>query len=507
MADLFVSKTQTNGYVIGDDANDGSTKQLAKLTLESALTVATPGDTITINDGTYEAATFFAPVDVGLHIKPENPYKTTLTSTNTTRVIHQAATANGLKLGKFIIDSEANSAQCITCDSAVNVESLILDGTKLIGYTTAALQTTKLINLLADRCIIENAAATRIILVTAVAAGVIELKNCEINCTGATQDGIGVTSTTAGVIFKVHGLKGTFSSAAGKYCVKSNGAAEAHIYDNEFTCAIGSGLTVDNSAVAADAYVYNNDIKGTGDTNSTYGILIGEDGTTANDNSITVKRYDGNKVTNFNHGQMFGFITGAKGGRKCVSVSNKYGFLIKSCTSSHFCGGLSVGARTANHYLKGTTSCTIANGITVQSVNALALFADADGANNCATSFFSNMNTVCELNPGTVIDINASQDVTIQNHNTDKRVAVTGAIYVYGASTYTTANEFNTEAKVSGCIEVDSGYRNYANGNYNLKGSSKLRRAGVKWFTGVGPDTSGEPLPSYNIDIGHMQTA
>lgn len=64
----YVSQSATNGYQIGNGANDGLAKATPKLTITGAQTAASSGDTVIVNDGTYASMTFTK----GLTITPEN---------------------------------------------------------------------------------------------------------------------------------------------------------------------------------------------------------------------------------------------------------------------------------------------------------------------------------------------------------------------------------------------------------------------------------------------------
>jgi hypothetical protein len=131
MPTKYVSKTATNGYAIGSDANDGSTKALAKLTLEAAITAAAAGDIIVINDGTYTAATYYD-VAKALTINAETDYGVTLKCTGAVaQVIRVGVAGMEIKLGKLIIDAESNaSASCVGINGTT-ARTVTLDGTRL----------------------------------------------------------------------------------------------------------------------------------------------------------------------------------------------------------------------------------------------------------------------------------------------------------------------------------------------------------------------------------------
>ena len=82
MAKYYVSNEANNGYIVGDDTNDGLTKQTAWLTANKALTdgVAS-GNKITFNDGVYDYSLNDGLVEASLEnleIDFESEYKTTI---------------------------------------------------------------------------------------------------------------------------------------------------------------------------------------------------------------------------------------------------------------------------------------------------------------------------------------------------------------------------------------------------------------------------------------------
>lgn len=143
MATYYVSKTATNGYVVGNDTNSGLTKALAKLTINNAaVTTASDGDTVIINDGTYaETLT----ITKAVTINPETDYGVTITGTGTPTNVVITSDADGgtFTFGKIIIDGEALSATsaALQCGVSTNtVHSVVLNGTKIIGGAQYAIR-------------------------------------------------------------------------------------------------------------------------------------------------------------------------------------------------------------------------------------------------------------------------------------------------------------------------------------------------------------------------------
>lgn len=139
MATRYVSQTATNGYIIGVDTNDGLTKGAAKLTLESALSASTAGDTVIINDGLYTPTTLYT-VANGVTIQPENAMAVELRG-----VAGQAAVTNITHSGSGTttigpIYVNANGALASIQRAGVSTPvTLNLVGTEAAMGTTAAI--------------------------------------------------------------------------------------------------------------------------------------------------------------------------------------------------------------------------------------------------------------------------------------------------------------------------------------------------------------------------------
>ena len=105
MAIVYVSQTATNGYIIGNDSNDGSTKQLAKLTVESAITEASADDEVKGNDGSYSPVTFYT-TNKNLTFSGENAGLTTFAGiSGQTRIFHMTTNSHTLAFNSVILDS------------------------------------------------------------------------------------------------------------------------------------------------------------------------------------------------------------------------------------------------------------------------------------------------------------------------------------------------------------------------------------------------------------------
>lgn len=78
MATYFVSTSATNGFAVGNDSNQGVYKTSPFLTLFRAIEVAQNGDTIHLNDGSWQYSTHGKHLQKGVIIQAENDYKSTI---------------------------------------------------------------------------------------------------------------------------------------------------------------------------------------------------------------------------------------------------------------------------------------------------------------------------------------------------------------------------------------------------------------------------------------------
>lgn len=147
----YVSQTATNGYVVGNDANAGTAKGTAKLTLAAvkALPYA-EGDTIYVNDGTYTdtqlGSTGYFDIAAGkaVTLLPETDYGTTLAGHTQALLLRiRNDSTSPVTIGKFILDCEKTTtapgtyiATGIQSDTTTVQTSVTLAGTRIQNCST-----------------------------------------------------------------------------------------------------------------------------------------------------------------------------------------------------------------------------------------------------------------------------------------------------------------------------------------------------------------------------------
>lgn len=469
MATKYVSQTATNGYAVGSDANDGSTKDLAKLTLESAITAATAADTIVMNDGTYTAATYFD-VAKALTINAETDYGVTLKCTGAVgQVIRVGAAGVEIKLGKMIIDAESNaSASCVG-----------LNGTTA---RTVTLNGTRLRNPGAGRFAVESTGSGQVMRLNVVgvdfscsstAGGVYVMMGAgaHIDINGLTVDNSASSgaasnsrcpvylNTNAAATHRIRGVSGNWKVASGSYSVSfirtsgTRGIIERNRGMN-LTGGDNNGCLIrceNTSGVQADSLVIRRN-QGVNATTGGFLILVGADGASANDNKTNYAMIYNNDVSGTDsaslmHGVMIG---NSKGG---VIFGNKIlnsgiPVIAKLCSEAVY--------QIDNDILlphTGTSGCLRSKGCTnVQmagnrvilasgSTNALAVI-DRDPTiptlsltcTAIANTMYSPVNVPMALTVGGSSDASTAT-LLLNNYNAP---SYTAGAFVYQASTYNT---------------------------------------------------------------------
>ncbi len=143
MTTCYVSQSTANGYAVGSDSNNGTSQTTPWLTVDHALATAPSGSTIIVNDGTYQAATYFSFGNSGQILIPQTPGACTLqcAAGNTTAVLLQNAGGVACTVGNFNLDCTPGGAGVVAlqCNSILNAgnKSLGIDGPNLVNTGSA----------------------------------------------------------------------------------------------------------------------------------------------------------------------------------------------------------------------------------------------------------------------------------------------------------------------------------------------------------------------------------
>ena len=454
MATKYVSCTASNGYPIGNDANDGSTKALAKLTIDSAISAASAGDTIMINDGTYvenSAGNGWLVVNKFLTISAENDYKAIIRSSGTNRVIYNnTAGAGTMTWNKVVIDGEGNTAAGYTTNANATLHSLVFNGTKFIDTTSNLCAISHVnINLTATDCILSSSAITDYAFATSgwITTGSVTISGLTVNIAGMTS------SVSYGIYIPSQGIEATGPTCSIKNCnVTINNTSSVSCYaiytfqcqnvdisgNSVYMYGAGSlqGIRHDGYAAGVNcnrAKIYNNNVYYYGTAGGIM-ILLGSDGYVANSrntaNYCMVYNNYVEQVTRTSttavHGIMISWQTG---GIMYGNISKNLGinYLLKGTQGTTICcGNLAIGnfdSSGSNYFLyaKGSTGGIFAN-------NTCYL-----EKNSSACSLF----TAASNSAGISVD---STGVIVKNNIFFCDIAPSGHVYVANSNTATFSN-------------------------------------------------------------------
>lgn len=140
-ATYYVSQVATNGYVIGSDSNNGLTKGTAKLTISSAITASSAGDTIYLNDGTYDYTTGVLSISKGISLQSETDYGAIITNNGgLAYVVGLTAGITGtVTLGKIVITEKAANTNLLYLFAPTIKHPIVINGTKFLDYHKVAI--------------------------------------------------------------------------------------------------------------------------------------------------------------------------------------------------------------------------------------------------------------------------------------------------------------------------------------------------------------------------------
>lgn len=546
----YMSNSATNGFAIGNDANNGLTKATPKLTLAGVTTAinASANDSyaLTINDGTYSVAT----ANVGsfkynLTIDPVTDYGVTLSiaaSTTASFIAINASVASGatLSLGKIIVDC-ANTAVDMThayeglaLTPAANTYHAILRGITfknprfrhvydtrttgdLIGWWNQIVDTP---GLTGQRGSIIQAARvsgniaidgvyTSIIDASVPGAGAILVDVTAVNtCACIVRNCTGVVTIAAGV------GNGTYLG------VRVNNIAQTIIELNDLAVVWGGSGT-------PSAYIYNigstmsvssaNGIirKNKGFNGTTGGImaLIGSDATSVGDNYANDGLIEDNILTAANstttHGAMLGNNTG--GDIRANKVINCCIPLLRKANTGGRVYGNTVIDPIGDYgwYSKGSTNGGFYNNDIIITASAQpsavfsAMYVGINGTTNSTGIKAYNNNIYTEKLLPKLVNVAVGSDATFSNNNYYSSLPLSSASFSYQGSTYDSIAAWSA-ARESTALNINPNFdASQIAKNAALSGSGKNQ-----WWTSTGRrpvGKNGEPFADFHISIGANQ--
>ena len=519
MADAYVSQTATNGYAIGDDANDGLSKSTPKLTIESAITAVGIGDTIYINDGTYvDATNYLFASKSSVSFMPENDYQVTIQGqAGQTRVVHIAASNN--TFGKVVIDANSNISRCITIASTVT--GTTFSGTRFTGATESVSS-----SILGTDITFNNGFQIDLTDFTGHcleldldAAGSAVIQNGTITTANPTAGSaskqlIRVTPSVTGVDLTVSDITFSVTDGAGRgtTAIFSEGCSNYDIHDNTLSGTgndRGTFCNIQNHATLTvdSCKVYNNSGGMTLSSGLTgYLVGIGDETTSAGDNSISNIHVYGNDLHSADHGYWVGFNTGARFENN-IATNTDVALVSKGDTDSIFAGNLIKQCASSALYSKGSSGTQFCNNTHVieTGYDSISQKAGVNGAVNSTDIEFKNNITYATASPTKCTETDAANTATFTNnyyHYTDG--AIPANSFNYQGNNYADLAAWEAAvATASDNTEADP----LVNTDYSLKSNSPCVSAGVKWWSGTNPiGVDGEPFSDFDTSVGAIQS-
>lgn len=334
MAIKYVSQTATNGYAIGSDANDGSTKALAKLTLEAAITAATAGDTVILNDGTYTAATYYD-VAKALTINPEIAGMVTLKCTGAVGQVLRVGVAGGtIALGALIVDAESNSAASCVAINGTTARGVTLNGTILKNpgaprFAVESINSGQVLTFTATDIVVQSQNGGGGIYLLVGAAALVDIDGLSADNSAGSGSSttircpVYINANAATATHRIRRVSGTWKTTAAAVSasfIRTSGTRG--IIERNRGMRVTGGDTngciikcENTSGVQADSLVIRNN-QGGNETTGGFLIMVGADGAGANDNKTNYPVIYGNDVYGTDAATLIHgiFIGNSKGG-------------------------------------------------------------------------------------------------------------------------------------------------------------------------------------------------
>src|SRR3989339_491046 len=464
-ATIYVSNTASNSYSIGNDSNtyvQSQNKATPKLTLTGAEAVVLNGDTIILNDGIYNEASYVMFNVPNITVNAENDYLAIIQNGAVAgaRVIHQNNLGSNLTIGKITLDGNNDDTSCYTSDSVTNVNGLTINGTKCLNPTTGFIQGgARLYNLtMSGGWIFSQSSGilARVVDIDPPVAGNITISDGTITSetSANTYYAIDVRPSVSGINLDISNV--TFSLVGdgvhGTHCIYGKGNSIVNIYNN--TCNITnsvspSAIQIHNhdTIAATDCNIHNN----TGILNMSTGgylILAGDDGTPTTANTISGIDIYNNNFTGANHGYIIGHVTGGKVYNN-IGTDVTIGVIGKETTSSEFYNNIinNVVSNSGGLRTKGATNDVFYNNtvyIPAGSVGRTILINTNDGTSTNSTGVIFKNNIAVTADTQPIVDVDPNNIATLANNLYYSAAGLTSNSWLHGDDIFSTLSAWQT---------------------------------------------------------------
>jgi hypothetical protein len=485
--DYYVSETATNGYIVGVDANAGTSKATAKLTVANAIATSSTGDIIYINSGTYAGAELgaggYSIIAKGITLKAEIAGEVVFQPSVTTAGVRFQGPAGVTQGLEGIVIDGVNSAaipnysvliedvagvytvNIVNCDvrnatfylieSTANELNLTVSNLK--ASATAPVNTRSIIHgvAFAEGAIVIDGVVGEIQNILTAAFHLIHLKATVAGVTASVKNvyanGYIVSTATStglhGGIYLVNiadaVIEGCSVNIFGAY-----GSRTASLY----------WVTADTTIDTTGAIIRNN--RGVNATTGGYLIVVGSDATSAgnnytNDARVSLNRVYGSGQSSSVHGIMFGFNQGGIASQNIVGNAGLS--LLAKQSISTFVANLVLHPQSIALYAKGSTLTKFTNNTIYWDGQDLvtygAVVGEDSGVNSRFVHFDNNL-FIAHNSYVPFVFVNNSQYATFATNHYWTNQRLVPAPWSYQGTSYATlalwlASEYATDERMS----------------------------------------------------------
>jgi hypothetical protein len=538
-ATYYVSGTESNGYQIGQDINNCTAKATPCLTVYAAYTkAATTGDTIIVNDGTYDMAdggnaNAYLQIQKGITLSPETTQGATLKCTTGGGLILYIKPSSGqtVSIGAFIFDNQSIATMgSIYFNPLSTGSTTTINGASFINQGRYAFYTIPVpsyaYTLSISNISISGSTSGLFGMYFGTIGGAVTLDGISLNMTSSSASatkGIYILgSTTAGTV-SVNNITGTVASAKAVYGISIVDVPSAIIDNSNLTVTtvdttysvFGYQINASNGHSADGSIIRNSDVHVNGEG---YAIIIGDSGVTGTGTANNSKIYNCNAygvssgVIGSPHGIVMGNGTTTSSGEVYNNTSTNFNpnYLMAKCGSGvifHHNKSINSGITTSVNtidtqilYCKGCNGAKYYNNTVYQSGFAAYAFAARTHSDTTPNSNVEFKNNIVYTDQGSaVFAVVANSNTAIFSNNLYYGTStLSNSAYYYQGKTYATfalwqAAGYDVNSANSDPLFISNGT------NFHLQPGSPARGAGVN--VGLSntnpPDIGAEPYVQY----------
>lgn len=528
MTDIYVSNTAVNGIPVGTAGGNGAITDPV-LTFAQALALCSGDENIYFNDGTYytdAGLTSTTAGDIlvsGVSILPVTDYGATFKVSTTANQIFRVR-ITGVTFGKVIIDASSDAARAIT-DANGPIALLTFNGTHIKGSTTTlptitldAIQSITMTGgwILEKTATMNGKMAT---LAGFTGGGTFNISDGTIKDLYASSAdhclelAIAAASTNV-VIHDVDVIVDDSSMGSGEThsCIYISGAATVEAY--ALTVNSASNITghttllyiANDTLACTSCYVHDITAQLASDNVSDGEcsvLIVGSNGSTANDYQITNVIIENIQATGCNHGVLMGW-TDAGILRKCKSYKCEIGFVVKGTTNGVITGNIADSC--GSHYFlnkQGTDDLFAFNTARVRAgYPGDTIFRSGVGDTATPSTGVLFYNNVLDADVAITKIFDFDDEGTAKWNNIYSAAALPAGCFSYNGTDYDTLSALETaEATIDANTEHDPSLDD----DYIIPLTSSASGIGVRFWTTGQYSGYNDPIPSFDIDPGAMQ--